>query len=106
MDCAGLLVISARDCGVELEDLQVYGRSPDPSRLMPYVERNFDQVNEPLPGHVLMFWIRKTREPQHFGILAENNKIIHAYSGIGKVAEMEFDNHWRKRHLTSWQLSL
>lgn len=95
MDCAGLLVLAFRDCGVELKDLQGYTRHPWRDGLLRALGVNFSLVQgNPEPGDILLF--RITREPQHLAI-ATDKGMIHSHAGSPGVVEHRMDAYWTDR---------
>ena len=49
----------------------------------------------PEPGDIILFTL--LHEPQHLGILDENNTVIHAYEPRGKVIKHHLDTKWKNR---------
>lgn len=96
LDCAGLLVLAYRDCGVETSDFILYGRTPFKDGI---VNHTIAALGEPLPmptqledGDVLI--LRFDRDPHHMGIVAlvmygdiPAFNIIHAEGHTGRVLE-------------------
>lgn len=95
VDCAGLLVLVARDLGIEVSDASPgYPRHPD-GTLMSYLKVNGDEINpdEAGPGDVIVYWFdRASREPQHVGIRTESGGLIHCWSEMGGVVEVSRDS--------------
>lgn len=96
LDCAGLIVLAARDCGIELKDVFGYGRHPWKDGLENALRANFTSVpkEQMQPGHVLLF--RITRLPQHLAI-ATDKGMIHSHSGSPGVVEHGMDRFWADR---------
>ena len=95
IDCAGLVIVCAKELGIEFEDIKGYARTPDGVTLERELDRQLTKVKrEPISGDVLLMRIR--REPQHIAIKTDIG-IIHAYQGAGKVVEHNLDDKWRKR---------
>lgn len=92
LDCAGLLVVVARDLGMQVQDAPGgYSRYPN-GTLLEYLGRNLKRVAWPDPGDVAVFWLSKrTKEPQHVGIVTESRGLIHCWSTYGKVVEVTYD---------------
>lgn len=96
LDCAGLVVLAYRDCGVELPDFTLYGREPHRDGLITHMTA---ALGEPLPistpladGDVVV--LRFDREPHHVAIVAAASyggtaafNVIHADGHIGRVLE-------------------
>jgi len=96
LDCAGVIVCAAKECGYEIVDVAGYGRIPANGMLERMVAQHcdsipFDQVKN---GDILLFRFRQ--EPQHLAVFA-NGKLIHAYSSIGRVVEHGMDAAWHER---------
>lgn len=94
LDCAGLMVLAYRDCGVVLPDFRLYGREPHKDGLARYVRAAMGpEIHAPLAdGDVLL--MRFAIEPHHLamvvaveygGVSAFN--IIHADGHVGRVLE-------------------
>jgi len=103
LDCAGLVVVVAKACGVEIMDAKGYGRNPNGALeaviaaqscvdLVPVADRQ--------PGDVLT--MRFGREMQHLAIFA-GDTIIHSYEAAGKVCEHTLDAMWAKRIVSAYR---
>lgn len=109
VDCAGLPICVYADLGVELPDLERYGREPHKDGLMQAV---VDALGEPVwkgraapreilePGDIVV--MRFVEEPHHLAIVTDDRLrgvgIIHSYSpagGGGRVVEHGLDAHWQ-----------
>lgn len=94
LDCGGLLVVAAKDCGIELDDIKGYQRQPDGKTLMATMERNLTRVyRAPEYGDIVLMRLRKL--PQHIAIITDKG-MIHAHSEAGKVVEHRLDDFWRQ----------
>lgn len=96
LDCGGLGVLSYRDCGVEIKDFLLYGRTPHENGL---IVRMTEALGEPLPistplqdDDVVVF--RFVNEPHHIAIVGEADyggvkalNIVHADGQCGRVIE-------------------
>lgn len=101
LDCAGLLVVVARELGVEHFDVSGYSRRPDGSLLsviqsQPALER----IAAPEPGAVLV--MRFASDPQHVA-LCTGPTLIHSHASVGKVCEHRFADVWRARVIASFR---
>ncbi len=101
VDCAGLLVMAYRDCGIETSDFVLYGRTPfkdgivthTTAALGPHVWPQSPSVPMELQdGDVLV--MRFERDPHHMGLVASvmygnqaSLNIIHAEGHTGRVLE-------------------
>lgn len=97
VDCAGLLMCVAYDVG--LSDVRVtdYGRMPDANRSQSIIESHMDPVpySNLMPGDALSFVI--LQDVQHYGIVVESGRFIHAYQPAGKVVETSLSGPWLHR---------
>lgn len=109
LDCVGLLVLAAKDAGVEVHDETSYS----PFINADYLKSRIDMVcreltlgEEPQVGDLVLF--RVSRSPQHMALITGLNPttIIHAYQTIGRVIEHELDAHWNKRIAGYYRLTV
>jgi cell wall-associated NlpC family hydrolase len=99
LDCVGLLVVVARECGITYRDERSYSRMPNGVTLMDRLLESCDQhatAEDALPGSVLVFEFLGPKWPQHVGIRTDRG-FIHTYGRIGKVCEHGYDAEWRGR---------
>lgn len=93
LDCAGLLVVVARDLGFEPLDLTNYDHDPDPDTLRSYLDMQLDRVSpfERQIGDVLLMCLSaRSMRGHHLGIVTDIG-IIHAYAPARKVVETVLD---------------
>ena len=108
LDCAGLLVIAAGDCGMESwasEKHHGYDRIPDGHTVNEIMSALMDQLPNTdenlVPGYVVQIAYRSGRQEMvtHMGILTDMGGgvvgLIHAYFPKGKVVEHRLDEQWR-----------
>jgi cell wall-associated NlpC family hydrolase len=99
LDCAGVIIHCAKRAGVEHADMQGYARVPFKNRLQEFLnsQPNLREVSvaDMSAGDVIL--MRITAAPQHLGIYAGNDYMIHSYEAIGKVAEQRIDADWLKK---------
>jgi cell wall-associated NlpC family hydrolase len=104
IDCVGLLVQSAKDCGWEsllAHDFTGYARNPAHGEL----ERRLrDALGRPpaccpRPGDVVSIDFKgQTRHVAIVGVLPDGRlSLIHTYNAPAKVIEHGLDEKWRKR---------
>jgi cell wall-associated NlpC family hydrolase len=91
IDCVGLLVCAARDCGIEVEDLAAYERVPDGRSLMRLLRRHCAPVSlaDAAPGDIALMG----RPATHVGILTDGFStlgLIHVPTN-GRCIEVQFD---------------
>jgi cell wall-associated NlpC family hydrolase len=105
IDCIGLVVCAARQCGIELPDQRGYSRDPH-GMLRPTLQAYCgDPVRERAIGDVALFKI--VNEPQHVGILTELDgvpQLLHAYLGSRCVVETPLDARWLRRLIAIYRL--
>lgn len=100
LDCGGLIVLSYRDCGVQIHDTTLYGPEPFKDGLVKHVALALDDAVLVAPvgeadlrdGDVIVMRFRK--EPHHLGIIAAVDyagtpalNVIHADGESGRVLE-------------------
>ena len=91
VDCLGLLVLSGKEVGVQIEEPRVYGREPWDDQLRKGLQKHFGDplpAAEGLPGDIaLIRW--RNGEPSHVAILAEHPlgglSMIHSHNLYGVV---------------------
>lgn len=111
LDCSGLIVCAAMDCGVELVDRVAYSRQPDGHSLE---QAMVDAGCERIPiatagaGDVLMFSFQDNEIgeplPAHLGIIDVDGDLIHAYTKVRRVTKHNIDDAWRARITSAWRL--
>lgn len=101
VDCAGLIVGTARACGIAAGDMSGYSRTPSGGMLQEELERQCDRVSEALPGDIYL--MRFEREPQHVAF-ATDIGVLHAYANARTVAEHVLDDKWRRRIVAVYRL--
>lgn len=100
LDCAGLIVCAFRAVGVELIDLQGYGRRTD--ELLRMLHLNFEADAAGGPGWVRSFWVGRPGRVRHAAIDSGDGRIIHTIEG-GRMVE-EDAGAWAKRRHWFWRL--
>lgn len=99
LDCAGVAVCAARECGEEVADFLAYSRLPSSAVFLETIGKSCDRIrlSESLPGDLLVFEF--DANPQHLAILTEASPmyIIHAYTPARKVVEHILDEQWKKK---------
>jgi len=107
LDCVGLLVLAARDCGWEPTDQEYYGREPSKrsgiDRLAEYLELNLGPpvTRAMQPNDVLLMRLRRTALSSHIAMVCphpEGLGMIHTYGEIKRVAYHRIDNY-RERQI-------
>ena len=95
LDCAGVVIHTARQCGAGVIDLEGYSRTPSGGILeqaldgQPYLERV--ALANRAPGDILL--MRFASDPQHLAIFSRDS-IIHAYESVGICCEHRLSSMW------------
>lgn len=109
LDCAGLVVVSARACGMEVPDRLDYERRPDTAVLMGVIEDSglyLTPVNALQEGDLLV--MKYDRNPQHLAVVTRIEqgrppKIIHASAASRKTVEHYLTDDWRAILVHAWR---
>lgn len=103
LDCAGVVVCAAKECGVGVDDQQGYARTPANGMLEQAVIAHCERIQlvEVVSGDIMLF--RFLKEPQHLAVY-DAGMLIHAYSSVGKVVRNSFDEAWRKRLVAVYRM--
>lgn len=110
IDCVGLIVGVALECGLYMQDAHGYPRLPYQGQIEQGALDAMDRILLPEPGCVALVRIR--RFPQHAGIMTDANTVIHAYDPIyinqqrGLCIEQEIDPKWRERVHSFWRFRI
>lgn len=102
VDCAGLIVCSARELGIDVVDSPTYSRLPDGRTLQACIERCMVEVplEQARDGDMLVF--RMVRYPSHVGLKTDKG-FIHTYSGVGRVVEHGYVEPWVSRTVAAYR---
>jgi len=102
VDCAGLLILAHRECGLEAPDMGGYARTPNGNELRTHIETAnvIARSTYSTPGAIVLF--RFKNEPQHVG-LSTGKTLIHSFSQVGKVVEHNWDDIWIRRIVCSYK---
>lgn len=108
LDCAGLIVCSARSAGMEPKDDATYPEFPPPGLLGRMLRANGMrpvELSDKRPGDVLTFWIRRRHEEVHAGVDEANGSMIHARREIGggRVRREALGRFWTERLMARWR---
>lgn len=100
MDCVGLVIAAASDCGYDRYEEFAYGREPRNSVLQAVLKKHFgDPVDrQPQVNDVVLMRHRNSSAPSHVGIITTHRHglgIIHSYSAIGKVVYQGLNDKMR-----------
>lgn len=99
LDCAGLLIVVARQLGFDPIDVDGYGRTPAGGLLESALDRQaclrrIGDIGTRQPGDLLL--LRFAGDPQHLAIDA-GETMIHAYASVGKCCEHRLSLPWAAR---------
>ena len=110
LDCVGLIILVAQDCGYDKYKEFPYGREPRNSILEGVLREHFGAPvdRDPRINDLVLMRLRKGGEPSHVGIITTHPHglgIIHAYGEIERVVYQRFTNSMAKRiaGVYSWQ---
>lgn len=112
LDCIGLLVLSAKDAGVDIPDETSYSQWVNTDNLKDKIDlccRRLQGSGEVQPGDMVLFNI--VRSPQHMAMVTEvgtdgPTRIVHSYQSVGRVVEHDFDAHWSRRVVGWYRLEV
>ena len=99
LDCAGVAIHVARQCGLGVIDVEGYSRTPSGGQLeaaldaQPGLQR-VAALADRQPGDLLL--MRFDSDPQHLAIDA-GATIIHAYEHVGQCCEHRLSSLWAAR---------
>jgi len=99
LDCAGVVVHVCRTLGVDVIDVEGYGRTPNAGQLERAMDaqptiRRVDDVTDRQPADILL--MRLGTDPQHLAIFT-GNTIIHAHEASGNCVEHVLSPVWASR---------
>lgn len=103
IDCIGLAVCAAAQCGVPLRDVLTYGRAPKPEQLLAELDAQLDRVeiSDAAPGDVAVFWVDRADLPRHVGVLFGMDDgglgVVHALAMEREVREHRLTGYWAAR---------
>ncbi len=97
LDCAGLVILTARDLGLSDYDTTGYSRHAQGLNFVEHFRANMDGIAVAVagPGDVLVF--ADAAYPCHCGILSERHGVphlIHAHALRRKVIEEPYTGEW------------
>jgi cell wall-associated NlpC family hydrolase len=99
VDCAGLIICVAKELDVYRgQDIQGYTRIPDGKELLKAIQLKAGKrkdLNEAKEGDILL--MRFAEEPQHLGILVEDNYLVHSYVRAREVTIHRFSQDWQDK---------
>ena len=107
VDCIGLVLLAARDAGVDLADPAPYVREPQGTRLLEGILAYAERVSEAKAGDVLLF--RLGLYGGHVGIASVHPAwdvpaCLHAYAPRRQVVEQPMDAELRAALIGAFRL--
>jgi hypothetical protein len=99
LDCVGLLVLAARDVGVDVFDETSYSPIINAQYLRSRIDRCCYEVPPAFVGLGDMLLFRVGRSEQHMAIVTCMTPLMmtHSFQTVGRVVEHELDQHWKSR---------
>jgi lipoprotein Spr len=100
IDCVGLAVLAAIECGWTVQDLPVYGRLPKDGQLEAQLAANATRIctnptlDQLQPGDLVAIRFSPRDAVRHVGIVGDHPhglSLIHTDSHIGRVVEQRID---------------
>ena len=103
LDCAGLVLLSCKDAGQQVQDYINYNERPNQTVLIEQMSGRFDkiQVSEARRGDILIISIGS--RVQHMAILC-GLTIIHANSRAGRVVESAYSPAQKKYVIAAYRV--
>lgn len=99
LDCLGLIVLSLRAAGRDVDDREGYPRDPQREGIREELARQCGEPGEWVHGGIALMQWRGATLPSHVGFLihaGDHWRLIHSFSsGDGRVVEHRVDEHWR-----------
>lgn len=95
VDCIGVIICAARDLGLTTFDTTAYGHAPAVDYLLTECNRQMTKQTTATPGDVLLMRLKKY--PQHFAVLVEPGRVVHARGDTGRVVETNMPATWWNR---------
>ena len=107
VDCIGLVLLAAREVGVDLPDPVPYAREPQGTRLLEGILAHAERIATPEPGDVLLF--RMGLYGGHVGIASVHPAwgvpaCLHAYAPRRQVVEQPMDAELRAALIGAFRL--
>lgn len=105
-DCIGFIVgLASEATGRAVTAPSNYGRYPAPAQALAGIQASGEctpiALADAQPGDIV--YMRIAREPQHFGVLAEDGMLIHCIEGHG-VVEVNFADWMRDKVMHTFRL--
>ena len=98
VDCIGLVVLAARDCGLDVAMEANYGRTQNYAQMKPLLIRHCVRVGDPGEGVVVLF---KNSALLHLAVMSGVGTVIHAFGPQRCVIESTINfepmQYWRPK---------
>jgi len=98
VDCIGLVVLAARDCGMNVTMAATYGDTQAYWEMKPILIEHCARVGYPGEGIIVLY---KNPAILHLGVLTAEGTVIHAFGPKNKVVESGLNfppkQYWRPR---------
>lgn len=105
IDCIGILVCAARDCGLVVPDRTDYPKRPCATwTLEEELDARLIRTDKRfarLPGAISSFWMRHPERSYHAGLATEKG-LLHTYASVGRVVETQSNEVWWERVSATW----
>ena len=90
LDCVGLVILAAKDCGYKRYREFAYGREPRSTVLESVLNEHFGEPidDKPAVNDVVLMQLKPNAAPSHIGIITTHPDglgIIHAYGSVNRV---------------------
>lgn len=104
VDCAGLILGTAKELGLTEFDMTGYGHRPDSRELEQLCHDHMKSipVARARPGDVLLIEVDK--QPQHMAFKTDIG-MIHAFAPLRSVVEHRIDENWAERIVAAFRIS-
>jgi cell wall-associated NlpC family hydrolase len=109
VDCIGLIVVAAKNAGLDLssaigvKEPKTYSREGN-EMTVPWLESRFERIQLPVPGCLVVITFMGERLPRHFALYTEKETIIHANGLHNKVLEHGYRYPWTKMTNSLWKI--
>lgn len=104
IDCAGLVILSARAAGIPVEDVPPYDAEDGPRLLRAHLARYCDPMTgEQEAGDVLLFHLQE--EDTHLGIVTRPGWFVQAWArpSVQRVVESQWHRYWERSFVGAWR---
>jgi cell wall-associated NlpC family hydrolase len=92
LDCIGVIVCAAAQCGIAHRDVAAYPLRPN-GQLPRELDAQLEKVSSPEPGDVLLMSFDDGTA--HHLALYTGESIIHAYTQVRRCVEQPYTDFWR-----------